>query len=70
MNGTSETGTWFCSALALIFITLKLTGHIDWSWWWVLSPLWAPVVAVLSLVGAFFAIATCITLIETFLNKK
>lgn len=24
--------------LGLIFITLKLTGHITWSWWWVLSP--------------------------------
>ena len=26
--------------LALIFITLKLCGAIQWSWWWVLSPLW------------------------------
>ena len=22
------------------FIVLKLTDHIDWSWWWVLSPIW------------------------------
>ena len=26
--------------LALIFVTLRLTGDISWSWWWVLSPLW------------------------------
>ena len=26
--------------LALLFIGLKLTGFIDWSWWWVLSPIW------------------------------
>jgi hypothetical protein len=26
--------------LTLIFITLKLTGLITWSWWWVLSPIW------------------------------
>ena len=26
--------------LAVLFIGLKLTGHIDWSWWWVLSPVW------------------------------
>ena len=26
--------------LALIFIVLKLLGAIDWSWWWVLSPVW------------------------------
>lgn len=30
--------------LGLIFITLKLTGHITWSWLWVLSPFWIPVV--------------------------
>lgn len=28
--------------LGLIFITLKLTGHITWSWLWVLSPFWLP----------------------------
>lgn len=33
----------FFSILALIFITLKLTGHIAWSWLWVLSPLWLPI---------------------------
>lgn len=30
----------FPSILTLIFITLKLTGYITWSWWWVLSPIW------------------------------
>ena len=30
------------NALGLIFITLKLTNFIAWSWWWVLSPFWAP----------------------------
>jgi uncharacterized membrane protein YtjA (UPF0391 family) len=28
--------------LFFIFMTLKLTGHIDWSWWWVTAPLWIP----------------------------
>lgn len=28
------------SIMFLIFMTLKLTGHIDWSWWWVTAPLW------------------------------
>lgn len=35
-------GSWFCSTLTLLFIGLKLTGHIAWSWWWVLAPLWIP----------------------------
>lgn len=30
----------FPLALFLLFIALKLTGHIAWSWWWVASPLW------------------------------
>jgi len=32
--------------LFLIFLVLKLTGHIDWSWWWVTSPLWIGIVLV------------------------
>ena len=32
--------------LAVLFIALKLTGHITWSWLWVLAPLWAPFVLV------------------------
>lgn len=31
----------FPMALFLLFLTLKLTGHIAWSWWWVTAPLWA-----------------------------
>ena len=33
-------GIGFTGLLTLIFITLKLIGVINWSWWWVLSPLW------------------------------
>lgn len=31
-----------CSVLGLIFVTLKLTGVITWSWLWVLLPFWGP----------------------------
>lgn len=33
-------GNSFPSLLTLLFIGLKLTGYIDWSWIWILSPLW------------------------------
>ena len=33
-------GVSLSTLLTVLFIGLKLTGHIDWSWWWVLSPLW------------------------------
>lgn len=35
-----KVGLGFVDTLTLIFITLKLIGIIDWSWWWVLSPIW------------------------------
>jgi len=31
---------FFIPLLTLLFIGLKLTGYIAWSWWWVLSPYW------------------------------
>lgn len=30
------------SGLTILFVILKLTNIIEWSWWWVLSPLWIP----------------------------
>jgi hypothetical protein len=45
----------FLGILTLIFITLKLTGFIAWSWLWVLSPLWIPVAIVL-LIAIIFGI--------------
>ena len=36
------TGMSFTGCLALLFIALKLTGFISWSWVWVLSPIWIP----------------------------
>ena len=30
--------------LFMVFITLKLTNNIDWSWWWIFSPLLIPVI--------------------------
>lgn len=40
--GRKETNMWMI--VLLVFIVLKLTDQIDWSWWWVLSPLWLPFV--------------------------
>jgi hypothetical protein len=28
--------------LLIIFVVLKLSGYIAWTWWWVLSPIWFP----------------------------
>ena len=36
----SSGGIGFAGLLTILFIGLKLTGYISWSWLWVLSPLW------------------------------
>jgi len=36
--------------LFLIFMTLKLTNVIDWSWWWVTSPFWLPIAIAIFLI--------------------
>ena len=36
-------GVSFLGLLTLLFIGLKLTGYITWSWIWVLAPLWIPI---------------------------
>ncbi len=33
-------GVGVLGLLGVVFVTLKLTGYIDWSWWWVTAPLW------------------------------
>ena len=42
-------GGGFLNLLTLAFIVLKLTHYIDWSWWWVLAPLWIPIALVIVL---------------------
>ena len=44
----------FTSVLQLIFIFLKLTGSITWSWWWVLSPTWIGLIIAVLVLGGIF----------------
>jgi hypothetical protein len=37
---TQSGGIGFFGLLGIVFIVLKLTGFIDWSWWWVTAPIW------------------------------
>ena len=45
---SSSSGISLTGVLFVLFLVLKLTGNIDWSWWWVTSPLWIPVVLAFS----------------------
>lgn len=48
LSASKSSGVGFLSLLTLLFIALKLMGHIDWSWVMVLSPMWIPFVAFFS----------------------
>ena len=49
MANNTDNGSNLTGVLLILFIVLKLTHNIDWSWWWVLSPLWVPVAIVMAL---------------------
>jgi len=48
-NGVNNTGIGFTGALTITFIVLKLMNIINWSWWWVLSPIWISTLLVILL---------------------
>ena len=46
----------YVALLTLLFVGLKLAGSIDWSWWWVLSPIWLPPAVALFLIFTAYAL--------------
>jgi cation transport ATPase len=50
--------------LFLVFLVLKLTEVIDWSWWWITAPLWLPIIIIVGMEVVFFLVVTIASLIE------
>lgn len=65
-SSSSSGGIGFAGLLTIVFITLKLIGKIDWSWWWVLSQLWISA----ALVTAFLGVVGIIALIAWMATRK
>jgi hypothetical protein len=58
-TSNSSNGLGLGTVLFLIFMVLKLTNYIDWSWWWVTAPLWIPlliILGVLAVIGIVFLV--------------
>lgn len=53
-SSSSSSGIGFVGLLTIVFIVLKLIGQIDWSWWWVLSPVWISAIITISIVVFMF----------------
>ena len=58
-SSSSSSGIGFFGLLTILFITLKLTNVIAWSWWWVTAPLWGPL-AIALVFAAIAGIIYCV----------
>ena len=56
MKKSTSSGIGLPGVLFVVFLVLKLTGNIDWSWWWVTSPIWIPFVAAIAILFALVII--------------
>lgn len=58
---TNYVGIGFPGLLTIALIVLKLTGYIDWGWWIVTAPMWAPVsiIILISIISLFIGIIKC-----------
>lgn len=55
-----RTVPFFFCLLTVLFIGLKMTDNIDWSWWWVFSPLWLPYLILTSIIGTVVLVIAAI----------
>ena len=58
-DNKSTGGIGLGMVLFLIFMVLKLTNNIDWSWWWVTAPLWMPLmlaIVIFAIIGIVMVI--------------
>lgn len=59
-DNTDSNGIGVLGFLGVLFVALKLTGWIDWSWWYVTMPFW----------GGFALAALAIVLVLAFQKCK
>ncbi len=53
-ESSNSGGIGFIGLLTILFVGLKLTGHIHWSWWWVLSPVWISAILLVAFIAVVF----------------
>jgi hypothetical protein len=57
VSSSSSSGIGFFGLLTILFIALKLTGQVNWSWIWVLSPIWIGFLVSLATIVLIFLFA-------------
>ncbi len=69
-SNVSSTGISTLGLLGVVFVALKLTGYIDWSWWLVTLPFWGGLGAALALIFAAGLVCAICGLIVWILEMK
>ena len=70
-NQTVRTGgVSLCTLLTVTFVILKLCKVIDWSWWWVLAPLWGPWALAFVVMGLFGLVEVFCKVVVTAIERR
>jgi hypothetical protein len=69
-SSSSSSGIGVAGLLGVVFVTLKLTGYIDWSWWYVTMPFWLGIAIFLAIVAVVFGMAGFVALLNYFIGRK
>lgn len=64
-SNSSSGGVGLAGLLTVLFVGLKLTGYIQWSWLWVLSPLWISVAAAITIFLVILLVAAIASLVKS-----
>ena len=67
---TITIGPTFLELLTIIFIVLKLQHKIDWSWVWVLAPIWIPIALLFIVFAICIIVPIIILIIKRFATKR
>lgn len=57
-DAQTATGLSLPVVVFVVFLTLRLTGVISWSWWWVTSPLWIVAAIIVAITILYVAVFT------------
>lgn len=60
---SAASGLSFPTVVFIVFLILKLTGLVNWSWWWIFSPIWISfgIVVLIFLIGVIVGVIRYLT---------
>jgi hypothetical protein len=69
-SGSSSSGIGVLGLLGVLFVGLKLTGHINWSWWLVTLPFWGLIALLFAIAIIWLIVWVAMQIIEEVSRKK